>query len=180
MALGGHSGSAELRDWARQELNGYKGESIPAYRVVPAILAVDGHNFAHRITGQQISTSDLPEFARETLEPEVPLTSGVALVAELRASGIGEGPSAEAVDQAIKVIVHGAERSTININTNPVSAASGDVAVHQSTTHEVVRDAPSSRIPDWAKGPWGFLVGAPGLISAAVAIAAWIGWNPFN
>ena len=167
VALGGHSGSAELRDWARQELNGYKGESIPAYRVVPAILAVDGHNFAHRITGQQISTSDLPEFARETLEPEVPLTSGVAelevlaakpgtlqiqhpgisslvsymnstndsgyaitslywkvgtshvhgvvdtirtmlvaLVAELRASGIGEGPSAEAVDQAIKVIVH--------------------------------------------------------------------------
>lgn len=243
VALGGRSGSTELRDWARRELNGYKGEpeeSIPAYRVVPAILAIDAQNLAYRVTGQQISTWELPEFARETIKPEVPLTYGVAemevlaaktkdltlqhpqmqdlvsymnatnestyvinrlywkvgpthvhgvvdavrtmlvaLVAELRAAGIEEQPNAESVDHAVHVIVHGAKRSTFNIHTSHVKSDGGDVAVQHSSTRDGSGDD-QSWVPSWVRWPWGVSVGAAGLISAAVGVAAWTGWNPFS
>jgi hypothetical protein len=32
IVLGGQAGSEEMRDWARQELNGYQGEPVPPYR----------------------------------------------------------------------------------------------------------------------------------------------------
>jgi hypothetical protein len=37
IALGGRSGSSELRAWARQELNGYgEDDAVPKYRVLTA------------------------------------------------------------------------------------------------------------------------------------------------
>lgn len=44
IALGGQSGSEELRDWATRELRGYgPGDELPEYRKVAAPLHVDGN-----------------------------------------------------------------------------------------------------------------------------------------
>ena len=41
--LGGHSGSADLRQWAERELNGYDSEDeLPDYRRINAPLCYDG------------------------------------------------------------------------------------------------------------------------------------------
>lgn len=47
IVLGGQAGSEKMRDWARQELNGYKGdtEAWPDYRHIPAAVhcSATGH-----------------------------------------------------------------------------------------------------------------------------------------
>ena len=79
VALGGRAGSDQLRDWARKELDGYGlDEEVPRYRVVPAIIAIDGANSAWKWTGQQISPIELPDFARDVIKQEVELRQGVA------------------------------------------------------------------------------------------------------
>ncbi|GAA1264530.1 hypothetical protein Psi02_64080 [Planotetraspora silvatica] len=69
ITLGGRLGSSALRDWATNELNGYRaGAEVPDYRTVPAALyleitnkyGVNGHN-------QQIS----PEMLRRELPEDV-------------------------------------------------------------------------------------------------------------
>jgi len=40
IVLGGEAGSEKMRDWARQELNGYEDETVPKYRRLPAVLMV--------------------------------------------------------------------------------------------------------------------------------------------
>jgi hypothetical protein len=46
VALGGRAGSAELRDWARKELDGYgANDDLPDYRVVTVPILIDGSNF---------------------------------------------------------------------------------------------------------------------------------------
>ena len=67
--LGGHSGSADLRQWAECELNGYDfddsdDEMPPPYRLVQAPLCVDGIAGLWRTKGQHIPPSALPEFAQ--------------------------------------------------------------------------------------------------------------------
>ena len=71
VALGGRAGSEQLRDWARRELDGYRDgkQELPAYRIVPAAIAIDGQNMAFQVTGQQLSSYDLPEFARAPSSP---------------------------------------------------------------------------------------------------------------
>ena len=78
VALGGQSGSAELRDWARRELEGYRdADELPEYRRVPAPIRLDGHNMAWQFKGQTISPRDLPDFTHEHIKEEVPLFFGV-------------------------------------------------------------------------------------------------------
>lgn len=66
--LGGRAGSADLRDWARRELNGYTpgGEvELPDYRIVMGQICVDGMTMRHQIKGEPISSMDLPTIAQE-------------------------------------------------------------------------------------------------------------------
>ncbi|MGP4085563.1 AbiTii domain-containing protein [Streptomyces sp. KR55] len=80
VVLGGHAGSAALRDWAQRELRGYDGvdlADIPSYRVVVAPLQVDAAVMNGIVTGQQISPGQLPDFARDVISNELPLRMGV-------------------------------------------------------------------------------------------------------
>jgi microcystin-dependent protein len=203
------------------------------------VLAVDGQNLAYRVTGQQISKWQLPEFARDTFkqEAEVPFgvaqleimarsgqevvqlqdsrmpdlvhymnsqaeygsaihsmywkvssasihgildtirTKLVALVAEMRAVGSGDSPTAEAANQAVNVVLHNAKRSTINVNTNQSASAPG--APRQLITTNRPLDE-SNKLPSWVSGPWGFAVGLATIVAAVVGLAAWLEWNPFR
>ncbi|WP_410663456.1 hypothetical protein [Amycolatopsis sp. lyj-84] len=77
--LGGEVGSAQLRDWARQELKGYPNvDTMPDYRWVTAPLCIDGATFHGLVTGQTISPMSLPDFARDTITERVPLARGIA------------------------------------------------------------------------------------------------------
>jgi hypothetical protein len=80
VALGGQTGSAELREWASRELRGYVGNgvSLPDYRKPGATVRIDGGTFNAVITGQLISPRELPEPANEHIKEEVPLYGGVA------------------------------------------------------------------------------------------------------
>ena len=84
VALGGRAGSADLRDWARKELDGYGADDdLPDYRVVSVPILVDGSNFHAIITGQQLAPSDVPEFAREEISGELGLRMAVAAVEQM-------------------------------------------------------------------------------------------------
>jgi AbiTii len=87
IALGGRSGSEQLRDWATRELQGYYGEDdeLPDYRVINAPLMVDGVAGSHQVTHQQIPPSSLPDFAREHINERVELRQGVGDLAALAA-----------------------------------------------------------------------------------------------
>lgn len=79
VALGGISGSIALREWATRELKGYgEGDTLPPYRTIPAILALDGATMTFRVTGQQISPASLPDIARDHIKEEVPLYGPIA------------------------------------------------------------------------------------------------------
>jgi AbiTii len=78
VTLGGQANSSGLRDWARRELNGYgPDDELPEWRKVPAPIQVDFLNTRFIVRGQQISTWDLPDFARDAYKEEVELRSGV-------------------------------------------------------------------------------------------------------
>ncbi|MEU8076767.1 hypothetical protein AB0B31_15090 [Catellatospora citrea] len=94
VALGGATRSAELRDWASRELHGYNGTELPAYRTVHAPLQADGWNARFRIQGQQISTFDLPDFAREHITNDVPLAGGVGELEALIRNAERDGETA--------------------------------------------------------------------------------------
>lgn len=80
IALGGRAGSGELRDWARRELDGYRGvdEELPEYRRVTAPLLVDGFQGAWQFKRKQISTLELPDFATDAFTGGVAITFGAA------------------------------------------------------------------------------------------------------
>lgn len=86
IVLGGQAGSKRMRDWARQELNGYVGaESVPDYRHIPAALMVVITNRAgyNGIT-QRIDASVFPAPIRDRIREEVDLEDAIL------AGGIGE------------------------------------------------------------------------------------------
>lgn len=76
--LGGSAGSAELRDWAATELQGYgAGADLPSYRSITAALQVDGAVPGGYVRHQTISPLDLPDFAQDDLNEHVPLAMSV-------------------------------------------------------------------------------------------------------
>ncbi|MFJ8434845.1 hypothetical protein ACIQ9P_26440 [Kitasatospora sp. NPDC094019] len=79
VALGGRTGSTELRTWALRELNGYSGDDeLPEYRIVPGTITIDGAAPGYLIKGQQISPLQLPDFVQGKIKEEVRLRNGVA------------------------------------------------------------------------------------------------------
>lgn len=77
LVLGGETGSAELRDWARRELEGYAGtDPVPEYRVILAPLKVDGIAGNYQVTGEQIAPSRIPDFARNVVSERLELRYG--------------------------------------------------------------------------------------------------------
>ncbi len=254
IALGGRADSTALRDWAKQELEGFPdSDSLPDYRTVPAIIAIDGVTLHAVVSQQQISPSVLPDFAQESIEEAAPIYWGVGqieamikdadggavkitlprasdlilyinaqddqyngqsitalywvltasaleglldrvrtilvgLVAELRASGtLGKNdvPSPDAANQAVNVIVHGAKRSPITINTSSVSGdhnTTTDVSGSGNTASHAASDAPSNDLSAWdrLRKPGSLLVGLATIVAGAVGVAAWQDWNPFG
>jgi hypothetical protein len=79
IALGGKSGSEQLRDWAARELQGYYGDDVelPSYRIINAPLMVDGVAGNHQVTHQQIPPSSLPDFAQDHISERLELHQGV-------------------------------------------------------------------------------------------------------
>jgi hypothetical protein len=91
IALGAQARNDDLRDWASKELGGYRDGDVPEYRTIQVPLVIDGVTTTHQIRGQQISSMDLPEFARDVITEELPLAHGVgdlqALVRNAKAAG---------------------------------------------------------------------------------------------
>ena len=92
-----HSRSAELKKWASLELHGYDAENeVPGYRRINAPLCVDGLTRTAMFTGQQISTFELPDFARDTISEDVVLPYPIPELQEMVLS-------AERKDQPVKL-----------------------------------------------------------------------------
>lgn len=90
IALGGQAGSADLRDWARLELDGYAAEApeaVPAYRVVQAPINANGSDGFRSFTSMMIGPFDLPDFTQEYFRGGLRLTMGVAELELLVAKG---------------------------------------------------------------------------------------------
>ncbi len=82
--LGGQAGSLELREWASKELRGYQSDDdLPDYRKVGAPLKVNGINGRFHFTGQTISSSVLPDFAREAVNETLHLTKPIGEIEEM-------------------------------------------------------------------------------------------------
>ncbi len=78
IALGGKSGSVELRDWATRELKGYSiDDDLPEYRVVPAPILIDAFVGNGQVTGQPISAGAIPERFREHMGDSARLRQGL-------------------------------------------------------------------------------------------------------
>lgn len=93
VALGGQSGSKELRDWAGLELRGYSVTDVPLpdYRHAAAMIHIDGATFSAMITGQPISPSELPDPVNKHIDESVPLNGGVAEIESMIASAKSQG-----------------------------------------------------------------------------------------
>lgn len=92
LQLGGETGSEALRDWASQELTGYKGqEELPDYRTVYAPLQINVFKPGMHIQGQTISAISLPDFARDAVTEQVPLTHSAPTLVELEKDARKEG-----------------------------------------------------------------------------------------
>lgn len=77
--LGGRAGSTELRDWASHELNGFIGtatEDMPPHRIIMAPLLLDAVTGNTQVTGQNLASENLPDFASAITE-QFPLRQGV-------------------------------------------------------------------------------------------------------
>lgn len=87
IVLGGQAGSEKMRDWARQELNGYAGvETLPDYRHVRATLtAVITNTAGYNAITQRIPASVLPDPISEWLRDK-----GIDLDDVTLGQGIGE------------------------------------------------------------------------------------------
>lgn len=94
--LGGRSGSHDLRDWAAQELRGYRAEgaTLPPYRRVPAAICLDAIVGNYHQTAQPISPRALPDFTHDTIREEVGFPQGVGEIeALIRNAHVNNKPS---------------------------------------------------------------------------------------
>lgn len=90
--LGGQTGSAALRDWARLELDGYEGADgeVPTYRKVSGILMVDWVTASRVVSQQPIDPLhlQLPNEMRDSLRGPVVLAQPLAELERLAMEGI--------------------------------------------------------------------------------------------
>ena len=94
ISLGGHSDSAELREWAVRELRGYGGDDeLPDYRRIQAPLCVDTISPTGIAKGLSISTFQLPEFVREDITEELELTHPIPELVDMARAAEREGES---------------------------------------------------------------------------------------
>ncbi len=81
VALGGKSGSEQLRDWATRELQGYGADDdLPEYRKIGAPIFVDAVVGNTQITHQQFPPSGLPDVVRETVTEQLDLRQGAGTI----------------------------------------------------------------------------------------------------
>ncbi|MXY10810.1 MAG: hypothetical protein F4Z00_12810 [Acidimicrobiaceae bacterium] len=110
ISLGGHSASAELREWATRELRGYGGDDeLPDYRRIQAPLCVDTISPTGIAKGLSISTFQLPEFVREDITEELDLTHSVP---EL----LGMVRTAEREGESVRLLPLGASEVLLYMN----------------------------------------------------------------
>jgi hypothetical protein len=82
--LGGEARSAEMRDWAEQELWGYgPGAELPSYRQITAPLQVDTLYMSLQVVEQTISSRALPDFAEYKITEDLNLFMGIAEIEHL-------------------------------------------------------------------------------------------------
>lgn len=87
VALGGQANSAELRDWATRELQGYPPDGdLPGFRVIPAPIMIEGATHGGIVKNQQIPRSTLPDVVQEKIGEEFRFYSGVGEIEELARS----------------------------------------------------------------------------------------------
>ncbi|GAA1069574.1 hypothetical protein GCM10009641_88070 [Mycobacterium cookii] len=102
-------------------------------------------------------------------------TTLLSMVAELRGAGVRDGdvPSKEVADQAVQVVIYGAKRNSVIINS-PRAVGAGSTAVVQGSS---LPESPA--VPAWIRGPWGAAVGVATIAAAYAAFAVGLGWPPF-
>jgi AbiTii-like protein len=84
IALGGRSGSPELRDWAHRELKGYgPDDELPSYRQIVAPLQMDAGLPGGISRNQAVSSWQLPEVAQDKITNDLPLAMGIAEIERL-------------------------------------------------------------------------------------------------
>ena len=82
IVLGGQAGSEKMRDWARQELNGYTGaDAVPDYRHVRAALMIiitnrAGYNGIHQRINDSVFPSQIRDMIREKIDLEDAILGG--------------------------------------------------------------------------------------------------------
>jgi hypothetical protein len=92
--LGGQAGSTDLREWALRELKGYFGEDeVPAYRTVAAPILADATTGNAIVRDQRLSTSQLPDVARDVLHETFTFREGIGEIEAMisQAGENGEG-----------------------------------------------------------------------------------------
>ncbi len=86
IVLGGQAGSEKMRDWARQELNGYGGDPVPDYRRITTTLVAKITNSAgYNPITQRISPSIFPSKIIDFMR-----TQDADLEVAILGSGVGE------------------------------------------------------------------------------------------
>jgi hypothetical protein len=98
IVLGGRSGSEKMRDWARQELNGYKDEPLPPYRRIRTGLWVKVTNSAgyNGMTQRLKPSATLPKDLLETFDElgiDLEMATLGSSLGELEASASKDEPS---------------------------------------------------------------------------------------
>jgi hypothetical protein len=95
IVIGGRAFSPTLRDWAKQELQGYTctPSELPEYRVIGAPIQADSRSPFWQGKGESISVLDLPEVAHDRISQELPIYSSISKVQSL----LDEGEAAKPV-----------------------------------------------------------------------------------
>lgn len=119
--LGSHSGSKKLREWAGRELNGYTdGSLVPDYRRIYAIICVDAIVGNGQITGQQIGSNQLPDFAKDAkVDENLHLRQGIG---ELEALVVGDRKSIKFSLPGATIIARALDRSSGRSHLQQITA----------------------------------------------------------
>ena len=112
ITLGGHSGSAELRDWAVRELRGYGADDeLPDYRHIRAPICVDGLTPTAMFTGRSMSVLQLPDFAQGSISERLELRHSIPELLDMASS-------AEQKGESIRLLPPGATELLLHMNSS--------------------------------------------------------------